>query len=193
MGLALKAVKLKKCKVCLGEFTPRATTQKVCSPSCAIKLVEANKRDKLKKAASDDIKRVKQKLKQLSMKDRPKALRAAQAAFNAFIRERDKDLPCISCQRHHKGQYHAGHYLSRGAHPELAFSELNNNKQCSKCNNYLSGNLLNYRVNLIKKIGLDKVEWLEGPHDNVKMSALELWELQKRYKKKLKDLINESS
>ena len=190
MGLALKAVKLKKCKVCPGEFTPRATTQKVCSPSCAIKLVEANKCDKIKKAASDDIKRVKQKLKQLRMKDRPKALRAAQAAFNAFIRERDKDLPCISCQRHHKGQYHAGHYLSRGAHPELAFNELNNNKQCSTCNNYLSGNLLNYRVNLIKKIGL---EWIEGPHDNVKMSALELWDLQKRYKQKLKDLINESS
>lgn len=191
--MILKAVKLKKCKVCPGEFTPRATTQKVCSPSCAIKLVETNKRDKIKKAASDDIKRVKQKLKQLSMKDRPKALRAAQAAFNAFIRERDKGLPCISCQRHHKGQYHAGHYLSRGAHPELAFNELNNNKQCSTCNNYLSGNLLNYRVNLIKKIGLDKVEWLEGPHEKVKMSALELLELQKRYKQKLKDLINESS
>ena len=187
--------KPKKCKVCKKEFAPTYnSTQKVCSPSCAIRLVDMDKQAKAKKARNSEIKRVKQKLKQLSMNDRPKALRAAQAAFNAFIRERDKDLPCISCQRHHTGQYHAGHYLSRGAHPELAFNEFNNHKQCSACNNYLSGNLLNYRFNLIKKIGLEKVEWLEGSHENVKMSALELWELQKTYKQRLKDLKdNESS
>lgn len=181
--------KQKKCKACSIEFEPTFnTTQKVCSPRCAMKLVDITKKQKAQKARSGEIKRVKQKLKQLSMNDRPKALRAAQSAFNAFIRERDKELPCISCQRHHKGQYHAGHYLSRGAHPELAFNELNNHKQCSTCNNYLSGNLLNYRVNLIKKIGLDKVEWLEGVHENVKMTAHELWGLQKRYKQKLKEL-----
>ena len=89
----------------------------------------------------------------------------AQAAFNAFIRLRDEKEPCISCGRFHSGQYHAGHYRSVGSAPELRFEPLNNNKQCAPCNNHMSGNLINYRINLIEKIGLDKVQWLEGPHE----------------------------
>jgi hypothetical protein len=35
------------------------------------------------------------------------------------------------------------------------------NSQCKKCNYFLSGNLLEYRKNLIVKIGLEAVEKLD--------------------------------
>lgn len=149
MGLALKAVKLKKCKVCLGEFTPRATTQKVCSTSCAIKLVEANKRDKLKKAANDDIKRVKQKLKQLDRESLKWQHKQAQKAFNRMrvlqevVRFKliGKEPECVSCGKTNM-DFCCGHFKTVGAHGELRYDELNTHLQCNRyCNKGLSGNI----------------------------------------------------
>jgi hypothetical protein len=116
------------------------------------------------------------------IKSRSDWMKEAQVAFNAWIRERDKDLPCISCQRHHKGQYHAGHYRSVGACPELRFEPLNVHKQCSACNNYKSGNILEYRLNLIAKIGQEKVDWIEGKHDPVKYTVEDFREIRDRYR-----------
>ena len=70
----------------------------------------------------------------------------------------------------------------------MALNELNCHKQCAPCNNHLSGNLVNYRVNLIEKKGLDKVEWLEGLHEPKKYTVDELWDIEKQYKQKLKEL-----
>ena len=185
-------MKQKKCRVCKFEYQPMNSLQKVCGAKCALVLVEQEKEKKIKKHKADEIKLVRKKLKQLSMKDRSKANRAAQTAFNAYVRLRDCDLPCISCQRHHSGQYHAGHYKTKGAHPELAFNELNVHKQCAPCNNHLSGNIVNYRINLIDKIGLDKVEWLEQSHEPKKYAVDELWQIEKEYKNKLKELQNKA-
>ena len=184
----MKTAKIKKCKQCKSPFTPFNSMQKVCGAQCAQDFAVAEREKKEAKAKSDEVKRVRQKLKQLSLKDRPKALRAAREAFNAFIRYRDKDDVCISCGRHHQGQYHAGHYKTKGAHPELEFNELNVHKQCAPCNNHLSGNIVNYRIRLIDKIGLDKVEWIEGPHETKKYTVDELWQIRDEYKAKLKEL-----
>lgn len=123
--------------------------------------------------------------------DKPYRDRQAQASFNKFIRFRDDALPCISCGRHHTGQYHAGHYRSRGAHPELRFEELNCHKQCAPCNNHLSGNISNYRSALIERIGVEKVDWIEGPHEPRKYTCAELKEIELKYKRKLKELKGE--
>ena len=130
-----------------------------------------------------------EKKKKLRDNDRGYWAKSAQAAFNAYIRKRDEALPCISCQRHHTGQYHAGHYRSVGGNPELRFEPLNNNKQCMPCNSHLSGNLIDYRINLIKKIGQDKVDWLEGPHKAKRYTLDDLKEIQAKYKDKLKELL----
>lgn len=182
--------KRKKCKQCEKLFQPLRQMQPCCSPECAVEYVKDkdNRKKVIEKAQKDDRRETKAKLRQLGRSDRSKAEKAAQAAFNKYIRERDKDLPCISCGRHHEGQYHAGHYKTRGAHKELALNELNCHKQCAPCNNHLSGNLVNYRINLIEKIGLDKVEWLEGPHEPKKYTVDELWDIEKQYKQKLKEL-----
>lgn len=122
--------------------------------------------------------------------DRSHWLKQAQTAFNAFIRARDSGQPCISCGRHHDGQYHAGHYRSVGSCPELRFDESNTHKQCQPCNAHLSGNLIKYRVNLILKIGQEAVESLEGPHDPKKYTVDDLKQIASAYKRKLKELQN---
>jgi hypothetical protein len=120
------------------------------------------------------------------VKTRGERLREAQSAFNAFVRERDKSEPCISCQRHHQGQYHAGHYRTVGAAAHLRFDEANCHKQCAPCNNHLSGNLIAYRVNLVQKIGLQAVEALETNNATVKWSVEYINDIKATYKLMLK-------
>lgn len=120
--------------------------------------------------------------------DRGHFLKKAQEAFNRFIRLRDADMPCVSCGRHHTGQYHAGHYRTAGAAPELRFDPMNCHKQCAPCNNHKSGNLTEYRIELVRRIGIDGVAYLEGPHEPKKYTIDELKEIAQRYKIAAKNL-----
>jgi len=117
-------------------------------------------------------------------------MKRAQAAVNAYIRARDAGQPCISCGKPDDGshQRHASHYRSVGGHPELRFCELNIWASCSVCNNYLSGNLVPFRAALIAKIGLDKVEFLEGPHEPKRYRKEDYQAIEAEYKAKLKEL-----
>ena len=98
-------------------------------------------------------------------KSRSQWLSEAQSAFNAYVRWRDRHQGCISCGRHvggkFGGNYDAGHFRSRGSAPHLRFHLWNVHKQCVKCNRYNSGNISEYRVALIWKLGHEKVEYLE--------------------------------
>jgi len=169
----------KTCKSCRNKFVPVRQLQSVCSAACAIAIVRTRQAKRAAKQQRQDKQRIKTKAKWLQ---------EAQSEFNKFIRTRDKFNPCVSCGRHHEGQYHAGHYRSIGAAPELRFSELNVWKQCQPCNNHKSGNILEYRINLIKKIGLDKVEWLEGKHPANHYSIEDLKGIKEHYKQKTKQL-----
>ena len=170
-------------RTCRKEFVKRSMTHKACSPECA---AEYAKQQRLKKEAKEH------RARKLAIKPRSAWMREAQAEFNAFIRERDKALPCISCGRFHTGQYHAGHYLSTGARPELRFEPMNVWKQCQPCNMYLSGNLVLYRVALVEKIGIENVEWLEGNHAPKKYTIADLKSIRDEYRLKLKELRNAS-
>lgn len=92
-------------------------------------------------------------------KSQPTLIALAQNHFNEYIRNRDEGKPCISCGRYYELQ--AGHYYSAGHYPELRFDENNVHGQCVHCNMYLSGNLIEYRKGLIKKIGEKEVERLD--------------------------------
>jgi len=137
---------------------------------------------------AQSIERKQQQETKLKLKKKGEWLREAQIAFNAYIRERDKNQPCISCQRFHEGQYHAGHYRSVGSCPQLRFEPLNVHRQCSACNEHLSGNLIEYRKSLLIKLGLDTVEWLEGPHELHHYSIDQIKDIKTLYKQKLKEL-----
>lgn len=157
-----------------------------CNAECFAEWAADNVQQLAKKGKQIESKRLKAKKEKLKTKG--EHLRDAQAAFNVFIRERDSTEPCISCGRFHDGQYHAGHYRSVGSCPELRFEELNCHKQCAPCNNHLSGNLINYRVNLIKKIGIEKVEWLEGNHSAKHYQISEIIELKTHYRKLCREM-----
>lgn len=180
-ALTPKSPKIKrqvKCKVCRNLFVKMSITHKTCSPECAIELMQQEKAKKV--ARADRIKRV-------ELRPKREWLRLTQAAVNAYVRKRDGNT-CISCGRKHKGQMHAGHYLSVGARPELRFELENINAQCSACNNYLSGNITLYRINLIKKIGLERVEWLESYHPPKLYTIEDLQEIRRVFTAKLKEL-----
>ena len=115
-------------------------------------------------------------------------MKRAQSAFNAWVRARDEGKPCISCGRIHQGQNHAGHYRPAGSNPELRFEPDNCHLQCAPCNSHLSGNLTSYRPALIAKIGLERVEWLEGPHEPKRYRKEDYQAIEAEYKAKLKEL-----
>ena len=69
---------------------------------------------------------------------------------------------CISCGAIlHYTQAQGGHYIPR-RHRATELEEDNINPQCARCNGFLSGNQILYRDNLVKTIGLERVERLEN-------------------------------
>jgi len=170
--------KKKKCKVCKERFEPFSSLQKTCDIKCALIYVDQQRYEKHKK---DIVKR------KIALKSKSDWLKETQVVFNKYIRLRDEGLNCISCQKPPKKK-NAGHYKTTKAYPELRFEELGCHLQCEHCNTHLSGNISDYRVNLINKIGLEKVEWLEGPHEPKNYTIDDLIELKKEFKRKIKEL-----
>jgi DNA repair exonuclease SbcCD ATPase subunit len=188
MSLPAKQPRPKKCKnpACGTSFPPQRLGQAVCSPKCGLAIKDVNQ-ERARKAIAQ-IERREIKVRKEKLKSRAEHLREAQAAFNEWIRLRDADRPCVSCGRHHEGQYHAGHYRSVGANPELRFEPLNVWKQCAPCNTHLSGNLVNYRLSLLQLIGDAQVEWLEGPHSARKYTVDEIKTIKAEYRALTREL-----
>ena len=69
-------------------------------------------------------------------------LNKAQQAVNAFIRERDRDPPCISCGTFTSAQWDAGHYRTTAAAPQPDLMSANIHKQCVVCNPAQKWNLV---------------------------------------------------
>lgn len=183
-----KQPKPKKCRVttCGASFVPLRLGQAVCSLACA--LIDGPRHAPKARKALADIERKDIKVRKEKLKSRADHLKDTQQAFNAWIRARDAGQACISCGRHHEGQYHAGHYRTVGANPELRFEPLNAWKQCAPCNNHLSGNLINYRISLLQRIGEEKVAWLEGPHEAKRYTVDELKAMTAEYRAKTREL-----
>lgn len=179
--MSKQTLKQKKCKTCKTKFPPYSSLATACSPKCAVVQAKEAEEKKARKA----LKEGREKLKTLT-----DHLNDAQTACNAFIRERDKHKPCISCgTRKPNIQYCAGHYKTRGGHPELRFHPMNIHKQCNKnCNLMKSGNISEYKPKLIEKIGLSNVEWLEGKQEIQHLTIEDAKEIKAYYKEQLKIL-----
>ena len=188
MNLTVKRSRPKKCRVaeCRATFVPAQPFQTWCSPDCAVAIIRQRQEKQRKSFAQRERREI--KVRKEKLKTRADHLREAQAVFNEWVRLRDADRPCISCGRHHEGQYHAGHYRSVGANPELRFEPLNVWKQCAPCNTHLSGNLVNYRISLLQGIGAETVEWLEGPHEPRKYTVEEIKTIKAEYRAKTREL-----
>ncbi|OQY25506.1 MAG: hypothetical protein B6244_14920 [Candidatus Cloacimonetes bacterium 4572_55] len=145
------------------------------------------KQDKLKEKRRKQQKKT-DKTKRDSLKTVRDLMPEAQAAFNKYIRARDYGLPCISCGATPKqkvgGTVDAGHYRSRGSAGHLRFNVWNCHSQCVLCNRYQSGNVVDYRINLIKKIGVERVETLENDNDPRKFSVEYLRRVKRIFNKR---------
>lgn len=184
---SLKPARTRKCAVkgCCNRFQPRSMMHKVCSPECSIVFtVEERKR-----LAAKQIRERKE-----ALKTKRDYVKEAQVAFNAFIRERDRDLPCICCGRTSEKQYltgtnwDCGHYRSTGSAPHLRFDEDNAHRQLTFCNRDRAGNAVAYRIGLIARIGLLRVEALEADQTPRHYTIDDLKLLKARYAAKLKAL-----
>ena len=150
----------------------------------------AAKREKAERTAKT-LERKADAAKRERLKSRSDYAKEAQTAFNHWVRLRDKGRPCISCGRYHQGQNHAGHFLSVGARPELRYEPLNVWLQCAPCNTHLSGNAVLFRAALVREIGVEKVEWLEGPHEPRKYTVDDLKEIKRIYSAKARELLKQ--
>lgn len=187
-----KKPRRKRCKQCKKLFTPTRDMQPNCSFECDMNYV--NNKDNLKNLIDNGkknrAKEINKKKREFKQNEKSKLKEKAQITFNRFIRLRDKYLPCISCGRVNNVKWNAGHFKSAGQNPNLRFNELNVHKQCEHCNMWLSGNLAEYRVNLIIKIGLENVEALERDKSVKKYSIDDYKNIISEYNLKIKELEN---
>jgi thiol-disulfide isomerase/thioredoxin len=86
-----------------------------------------------------------------------------EAHFNEFIRLRDWNESCISCDAPAQSfKKSAGHYFPAGHNKNIRFDEDNVHNQCwYNCNKQKHGNLSEYLPRLIKKIGQERFDELE--------------------------------
>ena len=181
-----------KCKICKTKFTAVRFLQKNCLNHTAKELADWSKGDREKKAD----KKHNERKRDFYDNDTKTRKDCAQKAFNAYIRCRDRSEACISCNINRDetavgsgSNWHAGHFKSRGAASQHAFNEDNCHKQCAHCNNFLSGNAAEFRKNLIKRIGLERVLDIENDNDPIKRTASDEKERELKYKQMLKEWV----
>ena len=172
----------RKCKVCSAWFIPAYDNIRWCCPEhgtiYALELrakekVKAEaKRIKAQHEAEKEGRERRQKMRE-SFKTKAQWDKEAQTAFNRYIRIRDEGKDCVSCGCVLMGKWNyltgsaidASHYRSRGAASHLKFNVFNVHSACTQCNRQLSGNAVEYRIRLIDRIGLERVERLESDNE----------------------------
>ena len=119
-----------------------------------------------------------------SMKSISRLINETRGPFQAWIKIRDINDGCISCDETSPRIWHAGHYLKAELFTGLIFHEINVNKQCERCNKYLNGNEAMYREGLVKKYGEKTVKELEEAANHLrkyKFTREELKTIKKKY------------
>ena len=168
-----------RCRNCKEKFEPVRFNQKYCLKDECIRVF-------VEEAKSKAWKKTKAKMKNdlLTIQD---YIKLAQQTFNKYINLRDKKLPCISCGKPITGRVNASHYFNANNHWNVRFNEFNVHSSCITCNQYLSGNLIEYRKGLINKIGEEQLTLLELEANKTrKFTIEELKETINTYKQKIK-------
>jgi len=177
-----------------------------CSPDHAIAIAQQRLAKKAEKAAKADRRETRAKLEKL--KTRGDWIQEAEYEVRRFRRleELAKGRGCMSCRRSQEevqgtdgwkpgGAWDAGHFLGKGARPELRMEPLCIWLQCKSCNagsakyarkGYTVG--LAFEENLRAQEGDALVDWLKGPHEPKHYTIDDLKEIKRTYKAKAKTL-----
>lgn len=170
---------------CGKEFVPQRMGQRVCGPVCALREVREGKKAE----------RARTRKRREAIKTIPDLIKEAQAAFNAWVRARDEGQPCICCGRTATdadlltgSRWDAGHYRSTGSASHLRFHPDNCHRQLAHCNRHGAGRAVDYRIGLVARIGLARVEALESNNAPHKWAREELIAIRDTYRAKAKEL-----
>lgn len=185
---------MKQCRTCK-QINVREVNGIAVSKWCTAcrKTVEADKKEKLKakklklkelKIQKDLAKKERKLSTKKHLKSKLKTLKAkCWKGISAFVRSRDQDfagyVSCYTCgvSKHWK-EMHCGHYI----HGKLDFDLRNLKTQCNKCNTYLSGNLGEYTLRLIKENSLEWVDQLKLDANTTEYTIEDLEAIYIKYK-----------
>lgn len=187
-GSQVVANSRRKCGACGMYFRPQQAFPGAvawCSPDCALEVARKRVPSIQKRKEIAERKQAKDRVK-----TRSEWLKEAQAAVNAYVRQRDSGRGCVSCDKPDDGshQRHASHYRSVKACSALRFNPRNIHSSCAQCNTHLSGNLIEYRRRLVERFGQDEVEWLESQNGIVRYTIEQLKQIRDEYRKKRREL-----
>jgi len=165
--------------------------QVACSLACSVLVADAVRLKAERRAAVQE--RAKDRAKREDMKTLPKLRAEAQTAFNKYIRLRDTGLPCFDCGRPMEpnklgGTVDCGHFLGRGAYPNLALEPDNAFAERKDCNMAGGATQEAKRIGAIARIGLLRVEMLERDQTPRRYRKDHYRALRDLYKIKLKEL-----
>lgn len=185
----------RKCCICKTNEVANKFARLCTNEECVITYANQERDKRLKKEAAKIAKAERQdrKIRKEKLKTRSDYIKEAQVAFNAYIRLRDINMPCICCGKPLGdeaigGGYDCGHYRSVGSAPHLRFDERNAHAQRKQCNRYGAGRAVDYRIGLISRLGLSVVEALESDNQVAKLTIDELKAIKTTYVRKLKEL-----
>jgi hypothetical protein len=183
----MKDLSPRPCCHCGKPFTPQYTSMQIactlrCAKSYAVK--EREGKEKAERAVT--------KARRKALETIPALIKVAQREFNAFIRARDADQPCICCgqplgEGDVGGAFDCGHYRSTGSASHLRFDERNAHAQRKVCNRWGAGRAVDYRIGLVSRIGLAAVEALETNNEPHKWTREELRQIAATYRQKRKE------
>lgn len=181
----------RKCKVCNEWFHPAYDNIRWCCPEHGAQfgLQQLEKKLVKQRVEKEKAERGEWRKRMAAVKPLKHWEDMTQRVVNDYIRERDHELPCISCGTFTTVQWEAGHFRSRGKASHLRYVEDNINKQCHHCNVQLSGNQQQYRIHLIAKIGTERVEALENNNVPHRYTIEELEAIRKHYSALRRQLI----
>lgn len=157
----MRKIPTRKCLNCKKRFEVKSDNHVLCGFECYS--VYQHNQQKKKRLQEEK----KQKQEKAVEKEKSKTLTQykteAKQSFQKYIRLRDQDQPCISCGKYNCTDWAGGHYFPAGVYSGMVFDERNCHKQCnSHCNKFRNGNLIEYRIGLVNRYGVEYVEQLES-------------------------------
>jgi len=174
-----RKTRFKECPICRDQFEVRRLAQKTCEDyRCAITLGKQMAEAKRVKEVRKERREYRAKTKTIGQ-----LLKETQRECNRYVLQRDWALGCISCHMgpSYGGQFHAGHYRTTAAAPQLRFNTEQIRKQCAQCNTMKSGNVIEYRKRLVELIGESAVLEIEHNNGTVKWTREGLLTLRRKF------------
>lgn len=181
-----------RCPHCKGKMDPGQRIHPECIDGYAEAQAAKAEREEAKRAqAAAKVERAETRRRKEAIKTIAQLIAEAQNAFNAVIRERDKDKGCFVCGRPFRdvpGQVqHAGHVRSRGAAGHLRFHLDNVHGECEGCNGPHGAKPHQIKAGAIARIGQERYDALEANNTPHKWDRDELRSIRDHYRKLLKE------